>query len=180
MNSVSAADVEKALGEADQNGDGNDPAIVKLRDLFLVSSAYDSIVGEELGEKYTETFTSDIVRRGAAEGVFDADEGRAARRGGTDPRRRRYRNRIGRGREFASSSRDTPEEPVQRAQALRRRRHGDRDRISRREQTRCDEATLQRQRAPFRLRRKGNRGQRSALRSRFRKGLLRQGQIRGG
>ncbi len=73
-NSVSAADVEEALDKARENGDGDDPAIVKLHDLFLVSSAYDSIVREELGENYTETFTSDTVRRGAAEGVFDGTD----------------------------------------------------------------------------------------------------------
>lgn len=71
INAVTGAAAEEALARAKEAGEENDPAFLKLRDLFLISAAYESIVREELGGEYRETVLSDTVRSGAEAGFFD-------------------------------------------------------------------------------------------------------------
>ncbi|MBR6915180.1 MAG: PD-(D/E)XK nuclease family protein, partial [Clostridia bacterium] len=70
-NAVTPEMMEKALADAREKGVENDPAFSKLSDLFLVSSAYDELVREELGDAFREYSPSETVRMGAEAGFFD-------------------------------------------------------------------------------------------------------------
>ncbi|MBQ6262414.1 MAG: PD-(D/E)XK nuclease family protein [Clostridia bacterium] len=73
-NAVTPDVIEKALGAAREAGEEGDPAFSKLSDLFLVSSAYETLVREEFGDAYREDSLTETVRRGAEEGFFKNTE----------------------------------------------------------------------------------------------------------